>query len=251
MISHPDLDQTICLWSVDSTNLEVRRRRTDFLNKNVLLISDEQTAGKGQHGRHWDSQADLGLWMSLLLGRPQNLSTDLNLLSIYTGIVLQQALQKIVDPMVQLKWPNDLLINGEKCGGILTEIQWQGATPSSAIIGVGLNLMHQIDDFPSELQDSATSLFLQGCKSLNRDEIATQFTHDFFVNFSKLNQGAKLAAIWNRHAYRINEPVEWVSEDKSFKGQFLGINENGEACVSLHGKPKCFKNGEMRLKMVP
>ena len=114
MISHPDLDEIIFLKTIDSTNLELKRRRLEFRGSNVLVVSDEQSQGKGQKGRKWESAAGLGLWMSLHLGRESSLSHNVQLLSIFTGIIVHKIVSPLLSTNIQLKWPNDIMISSKK-----------------------------------------------------------------------------------------------------------------------------------------
>ena len=94
--NHPMLDNVLVFETLDSTNLEARRCRSEFANRNVLLVSNEQSLGLGQYGRHWECGAGLGRWMSLLLGNPETIKHDLQLLSLYTGIVIQRSLTPLM-----------------------------------------------------------------------------------------------------------------------------------------------------------
>ncbi|NQV30505.1 MAG: biotin--[acetyl-CoA-carboxylase] ligase [Candidatus Marinimicrobia bacterium] len=243
---HSELDETILLNRIDSTNLEARRRRMEFTHRNVLFISDEQTAGQGQQDRHWESSANMGLWMSFFLARPSTLAHNLRLLSLYAGTMIHKTVEHFVDADVCLKWPNDIMIGSRKCGGVLTEIQWQGNTPISAIIGIGVNLSHRSSDFPQSIRDSAISLLQAGWQEPNREEFLKLFTGYFFQQLDQLDTSDHLMTNWNSLAYRLNENVEWQTKDKILHGQFLGINRNGEALIRVGKTVQIFQNGEIR-----
>ena len=247
MISHPDLDEIIFLKTIDSTNLELKRRRLEFRGSNVLVVSDEQSQGKGQKGRKWESAAGLGLWMSLHLGRESSLSHNVQLLSIFTGIIVHKIVSPLLSTNIQLKWPNDIMISSKKCGGILTDLQWQGDKVSSAVIGVGINLSHGKDDFPSSIQDQATSLKLEGLGNPERSRLIKSFVDAFFENMSYLDDGKRLAADWNGKAYQMNQDVNLKSPQGNFEGKFFGINNRGDALINVDGKLKAFQTGEIRL----
>ena len=245
MISHPELDRILFLKTVDSTNLEAQRLRHEYRDQNICIVSDRQTAGKGQYGRSWESAAGLGLWMSLFLGRAESLDHELHLLSIYAGWVIHKTLSTITDLSISLKWPNDLMIGRRKCGGILTEIQWQGNSASSAIIGMGINLVHQPTDFPPSIRDQSTSLRNEGWLDTNRDQVLVHYLDTFFENASLMDNPDMLAELWNQHAYRVNESILWQQHEKVVEGLFLGINTQGKARVSMDGKIQTFGNGEI------
>ena len=247
MTYYPDLDKTIFLDTVDSTNLELKRRRNEFHGCNVLVVSDAQSQGKGQKGRNWESAAGLGLWMSLYLGREDSLKHNIQMLSIYSGLVVHEIISPLVKSNLSLKWPNDIMINSKKCGGILTELQWQGDAIVSAIIGIGLNLNHEKDDFTPSIQNLATSLKLEGLTAPDRASLIDAFVPSFFGNLSSLNRGDQLAAAWNKVAFHMNESVQWESPQGVFEGHFSGINNRGDALVNIEGKQHAFKTGEIRV----
>ncbi|NQV15428.1 biotin--[acetyl-CoA-carboxylase] ligase [bacterium] len=246
MKSHPALDEIIFLKTIDSTNEEAQRRRSEFSGQNILWVSDEQTAGQGQQGRSWESGVGLGLWMSLFLGHPEHLAHNLQLLSLYTGMILHGTISGLIDAKLCLKWPNDIMIKNRKCGGILSKIHWLGESPVSAIIGVGINLKHVALDFPDSIRDSATSLQQAGWLKPDRDLLLDHFIRDFFDGLRRLESPTDLVSDWNRKAYMLDEVVDWIASGQRFRGRFLGINEEGEAQILVNDVVRKFRNGEIR-----
>lgn len=169
------------------------------------------------------------------------------MLSIYTGTVVQEITSPLINDDIQLKWPNDIMINSKKCGGILTELHWQGEAIVSAIIGIGLNLSHEKDDFVPTIQNLATSLKLEGLENLDRSSLIDAFVNLFFGKLSALDDGERLATKWNKKAYRMNQLVQWESPQGNFEGQFSGINARGDALIKIDGKLQAFQTGEIRL----
>ncbi|MEA3287472.1 MAG: biotin--[acetyl-CoA-carboxylase] ligase [Candidatus Marinimicrobia bacterium] len=246
---HPELDDILIFETLDSTNQEAYRRRSEFVGHNILFISNEQTLGKGQYGRHWESEAGLGLWMSLLLGSPTVLKHDLQLLSLYVGIVICRSLTTLMDVDISLKWPNDIIIGNRKCGGVLTEVQWAGATAVSATIGIGINLEHRLTDFSVSIQQTATSLHLAGWEKPDREQVLKNIVQVFFNNIDLLDRAADLAKEWNKVAFKINEPIQWSYNNTIQEGQFLGITETGEAQILRGGVIHNFRSGEIQLNL--
>ncbi len=246
LITHPDLDDALYLEVVDSTNLEAQRLRSTYAGRNLLIVSSSQSAGKGQYGRRWESAAGLGLWATLFLGRSRLLTQDLHLLSLYTGIIVSKTLGHLTDMQFKLKWPNDIMIGSRKCAGILTEVQWQGESINSAIVGIGINLKHSPSDFPPDIQDTATSLQMEGWPQPDRDQILIHLLGDFFGSWSMMNQPEALVGLWNQNAYQMNRMVNWRSGEDCFKGRFLGINDRGEARLSVGNELREFGAGELQ-----
>jgi BirA family transcriptional regulator, biotin operon repressor / biotin---[acetyl-CoA-carboxylase] ligase len=162
------------LLTVGSTNaLALEAAQTGAPNGSVW-IADEQTAGRGRGGHTWHSRAGDGLYVSILL-RPQIPLADALWLSLATGLAVQSAIAAVTTLKPDIRWPNDLLLNNRKCGGILVET---AATPSQphepamlryAVIGIGINVNHQ--SFPDELKPLATSLFNETGRTWQREQL--------------------------------------------------------------------------------
>lgn len=141
---------------------------------NGVWVADEQTAGRGRGGHTWHSSPGDGLYLSALVTPSLPMSTAL-LLSLATGLAAKSAIRDVTGLDVDIRWPNDLLANGKKCGGILVETATTHGTPSNqatlryAVIGVGINLNHTA--FPPELAPLATSLRIATGKALVRETL--------------------------------------------------------------------------------
>jgi BirA family biotin operon repressor/biotin-[acetyl-CoA-carboxylase] ligase len=117
----------------------------------TAVVADIQEAGRGSRGRSWSSPPG-GLWLSVL-ARPR--AAALEVLSLRVGLAVTEVLDGVGAGGIALKWPNDLMLGDRKCGGILCEARWQGATPAWVVIGLGLNVANHP---PAALADSATHL---------------------------------------------------------------------------------------------
>ncbi|CAN5907093.1 biotin--[acetyl-CoA-carboxylase] ligase [soil metagenome] len=154
MVAGPTL-VSHALWfdRVGSTNAEVARRAADGAGEGLLVLADEQTAGRGRLGRSWHAPPGTSLMGSLLL-RPPEAVAVLPQLPLLVGLALAEACEPFVSgTQLSLKWPNDLLADGRKCAGILVE----SARPDAVVVGMGLNVDWRAVDRPDELT-AATSL---------------------------------------------------------------------------------------------
>jgi len=241
----PELDDVISLPVIDSTNLEAHRLNKQHRNENILVIADAQTAGKGRGNNHWESSPGLGLWMSLLIGRPEQLAHNLRLVSLYTGLIIHRVLAKQLTANLKLKWPNDIMIGDAKCAGILTELQWSGTVVTSAIIGVGLNLTHSLSDFGPAIKSTATSLQLASWPNPDAQQLVTAIVMKFFSNMALLDSSSELALQWNHRAYQIGQQVTWQAGDEQYRGRFLGVNASGAAQIEINGVLESRHAGEI------
>lgn len=166
------------LPSVGSTNaIALESAQTGALDGSVW-VADEQTAGRGRSNHGWHSVAGDGLYVSVLL-RPQMALADALWLSLAAGLAVQAAIAAVTGLTPDIRWPNDLLINNRKCGGILVEtstVASQSNAPSMlryAVVGVGINVNHQ--SFPADLETFATSLRRESGKSWACERILVEF----------------------------------------------------------------------------
>lgn len=118
----------------------------------TAVVAEVQEAGRGSRGRNWSSPRG-GLWLSVL-ARPR--AAALEVLSLRAGLAVAELLETLgAEGRIALKWPNDLMLDDRKCGGILCEARWQGATPAWVVIGLGLNVTNAV---PPALAETATGL---------------------------------------------------------------------------------------------
>ena len=143
--------------TVDSTNRAALRAASKEATEGTLFVADAQTAGRGRHSREWHSPPGLGLYFSVLL-HPEIPVPEANNLVLQSAVAVCNAIEELYDYTVGIKWPNDIYSGNKKLGGILLETTITGDTVENAVIGIGLNMRHSIEDFPVELRNSATSL---------------------------------------------------------------------------------------------
>lgn len=166
------------LASVDSTNLMALEAAQAGAAHGSVWVADEQTAGRGRSGHSWHSTAGDGLYVSALI-RPQIALVDALWLSLATGLAAQSSITKVTGLELDIRWPNDLLINEKKVGGILVETSTPPPRSDSptmlryAIIGVGINVNHQT--FPAELETLATSLRHESGRHCAREGLLIEF----------------------------------------------------------------------------
>ncbi len=156
---------------VDSTNLVVRRLAEEGCPSYTTVIAEEQLQGRGRLGRDWFSPACSGLWFSVVL-RPEKITlANAAPVTLVTAAALANNLKNKQGLAVKIKWPNDLLINAKKFGGILSEVKGEPDRIEYLIIGVGLNVNQQADDFPADLKKQATSLLLESGRAFDRTSL--------------------------------------------------------------------------------
>jgi BirA family biotin operon repressor/biotin-[acetyl-CoA-carboxylase] ligase len=144
---------------------------SSFVNEGLVLFAEHQTAGRGQRGNRWESAAAKGLWFSILL-RPGIQVNDSGRLTIWAMESICHVIRTefALEPAVKL--PNDVLLCGSKVAGVLVEMRAQQKAPHLAIVGIGINVNHSVEDFPPELQNRGISLAMALHRPVDRQQLA-------------------------------------------------------------------------------
>src|SRR4051812_14432982 len=162
-IQQTGLDPARLHWfaSIDSTMHEAVRLANAGAPSGTIVGSDEQTQGQGRQGHTWHSEKDAGLYVSFVLRIPAA-PADIPVMTLALGLAAAEAITKTAGVACDLKWPNDVLIHGKKCCGILTQLHG-----SAVVAGVGINVNHQ--RFPAGIAQPATSLLLASGQEQSRE----------------------------------------------------------------------------------
>ena len=216
----------------------------------VIVFAERQTAGRGRFGRRWDSADHAGLWFSLLL-RPEWPVARWPRLTTWAGVCVARAVERFVQKDVQLKWPNDVLIQGRKIAGILIESAVDASGALFAVAGIGVNV-NQVE-FPEELEGRAASLRQFAGEALPRVALAA-------VLLEELGKGwVCLAADFSRTvteaARRSSLLGSWVTlhaGGASTEGVAEGLNEDGQLLLRVNdGSLRCMSAGEVTTQAPP
>ena len=164
-----------CLEVIDSTNTECKRRAVAGAPEGLVVTAEEQTAGRGRRGRSFQSPRGRGLYLSALL-RPRLEPAAVTDMTAWVAVAVCDGIQAACGIRPRIKWTNDLVLNGKKLAGILTELGLEGETNSLdyLIPGVGINVNQRPEDFAPELRDMATSLSMELGHPVRRAQLAAQ-----------------------------------------------------------------------------
>jgi BirA family biotin operon repressor/biotin-[acetyl-CoA-carboxylase] ligase len=160
-LSHePFVRRIVVLETTGSTNDEARRLANGGASEGTVILAESQTAGRGRHGRRWESPEGTGLYLSILL-RPVDPIDRIGRYAIGAAVAVCTACRAQVGDRVVLKWPNDVLVEGRKLAGVLAEMR-QGGAGAELVLGIGINVNQAEVDFPGKLRGTATSLRIVG-----------------------------------------------------------------------------------------
>ena len=236
-------------YSVDSTNEFALRLLAHGRNvpDGTLVLAESQTAGRGRLGRSWYSEPESGLYLSLVL-RPDVSPGFAPLFTLACAVALQKAVARQTGLSADIKWPNDLLVEGKKIAGILAEIQADLDRIHVLVVGVGLNVNHA--SLPEEIADRATSLRQISGHKHSRIEILLEFLEQFEGLIDRFQVGgpAVIVSEWTRHStFAFGRRVEIADGPRLIVGVTKGLNPFGALRVeTLDGQVQELYSGEVQ-----
>jgi BirA family biotin operon repressor/biotin-[acetyl-CoA-carboxylase] ligase len=199
----------------------------------TVVIAETQTRGKGRLGREWISPAD-GLWFSLIL-RPKISPEDASKLTLLAGVVVAKTLEKLYHLRAEVKWPNDVLIDGKKICGILTEASSKGRYLDFVVIGFGINANFPVSRLPASLHESTTTLRTELNREVNIEALLRSLleeTERYYRMFKEGNFETVLAE-WRRLAKFLGSYVYVRSLNEKVEGWAVDVDEQGALIVRL------------------
>ena len=217
-----------------STNDAARQLAEQDAPEGTLVLAEKQTQGRGRLGRSWFSEQGAGIYASILL-RPVLKPRDAAGLTLAAALAGSEAIEQACDLNVDIKWPNDLLLSGRKCCGILSEMQAERDEIRYVIVGIGINVNHSI--FPEELGQRATSLRIEGQRIYSRVAVLCAFLQKFELLYNDLQRGDRSAVLqrWvDRSSFAFGKRVTVdLGSRKNVEGQTAGLSELGNLRVKL------------------
>lgn len=196
-----------------------------------VVLADEQTAGKGRLGRTWESARGVNLYLSVVL-RPRIVPAQAPQLSLVSAVAVAAALERArVD--ARIKWPNDVLVNGRKLCGILTEIEAEADRVSFVVVGIGVNLNSGREHFPPELHDRATSVWMETGRKVDRLAFLCDLLSELEEGFDDFTRGGfeMLRARWEARSSMTGRSVRIAGVGETVEGICAGIDGDGALLV--------------------
>lgn len=240
--------EVIAKITTDSTNNDAISI-AESARDGTLIVAENQTNGRGRRGRSWMSPFGKGLYFSLIL-KPSISVVKLPKLTILTGVCVAKSLRKH-GIGVLLKWPNDIMLNNKKIGGILSELFVEGEEARYVILGIGLNVHTENTDFPPELSDIAGSIYSETGKKCSRINLLKSIIEELDTAYNSFleNDGALgvIADEWNDMAWQKGKYV-WITTGKGKERcKIIKLREDGVLQVSKGSELKEVYVGEILL----
>lgn len=221
----------IYLETVDSTNNYARRIAEEGSPEGTLVVAAGQTGGKGRRGRSWSSPKGELVAMTLLL-RPQIQPRHASRVTLLMAMAVAAAIHRVTGLAAGIKWPNDVVVNGKKICGILTEMSTEMDYINYVVIGAGINVNQK--EFPEELRGTATSLRMELGRTSSRAELigaAMDELEGLYETFLKTEDLSELRDAYNGLCVNRGHEIRVLEPGNEYTGITDGINERGELVV--------------------
>lgn len=232
----------------DSTNLMARRAAEQHAPDLSLFVAERQLAGRGRRGRSWISDHRDGLWFSLLLRPEQALAAQYAHMTLFAGLCAAQALNSL-GIQVGIKWPNDLVAlgSGRKLGGILTEMVVEENRVQSLIIGIGLNVGSK--SFPDEINDLATSVFLETGRIIPRVDVLAAVLRTFVSRYPEYTDTRWLSD-YRSLCLTLGRDIKVLPAfEPAWAGKAIDLDADGELIVEdTEGNRRVVRSGDVSVR---
>lgn len=227
----------------DSTNNRAKCYGAQGAPKNTLFVADRQSQGRGRRGRSWVAGSGEGLWMTLLL-RPEISPDKASMLTIVSAVAVAEAIEAVIGknaasqaaqtdvPACIIKWPNDIVMNGKKVCGILTEMSAQNGKVDYVAVGIGINT--NAEKMEESIEQTATSIFLETGKITEHAKIITAFSAAFGKHYQLFVKDGDLSGLTQRYNSRLancGKQVRILGEEYDYSAAALGIDRTGALIV--------------------
>lgn len=246
------MGQTIYFYEeTDTTNNRARELALEGAPEGTLVVAEKQTAGRGRRGKVWESPLGTGIWMSLVL-RPQIAPAEASVLTLLCGLATAEAIEAETGLSAGIKWPNDILINGKKAVGILTEMDCEMSEVHFVIPGIGINV--NTASFPPEIAEIATSLYLECGKTVSRRRLVHKVLErleEHYETFLRTGSFTAMLEDYRKHCITLGKEVHVLGREPFF-AEALDITPEGELLVRRvdNGKEEVVFSGEVSIRGV-
>lgn len=233
---------------MDSTNTRAMQLAEQGAPHGTLVVTDHQLNGRGRRGRTWETPPGSAIAMTILL-RPKINPNNASMLTLVAAIAVARGIEDESGLKVGIKWPNDIIINRKKVSGILTEMSAQTDYVNHIVVGIGINV--HVEEFPEEISEIATSIYLEVGVKINRAALIERICEYFEAYFELFLRTEDLSGIAKQYdAYMVNrnQPVKVLDAKDPFEGTARGITTKGELLVDTWETRRLVSSGEVSVR---
>lgn len=235
--------------TIDSTNTKAQELAEKGYPSGTLVVADKQDSGKGRRGRSWVSPSGTGIFMTLMI-KPDINPNNASMLTLVAALAVAKAITSVTGEEAMIKWPNDIVVNGKKVCGILTEMNAQFDYINNIVVGVGINVHNE--SFPEEISQMASSLMIEaGGKRFHRAQIIAEtmlYFEQYYDTFLKTQDLSALVREYDELLVNRNKSVRVLDPKEPFDGKAMGITPKGELIVDTWESRKLVSSGEVSVR---
>jgi BirA family biotin operon repressor/biotin-[acetyl-CoA-carboxylase] ligase len=248
-----DVDISL-LDEVDSTNDEAARQLAAGRPAPFVVLARQQTRGRGRLGRSWHSAANGNLYASFAF-RPRVAPGRMAIFTLWMGVNICELIANFTQLVPGIKWPNDILFDGRKAGGMLTEARVDSDQIRDLIFGLGLNVNGRTDEWPAELARRAVSLAQQVNAPLDVNRFTAALIGRVLLAYEQFGEGEHLstfADLWQRYDVLRGNRIVLLQGDRRIAGTAMGIDGEGSLLIrAANGKLQRFHAGDVSIEKTP
>lgn len=235
--------------TIDSTNTKAQELAEKSYPSGTLVVADKQESGKGRRGRSWVSPSGTGIFMTLMI-KPDINPNNASMLTLVAALAVAKAITSVTGEEAMIKWPNDIVVNGKKVCGILTEMNAQFDYINHIVVGIGINVHNE--SFPEEISQMASSLMIEaGGKRFHRAQIIAEtmsYFEQYYDTFLKTQDLSALVREYDELLVNRNKSVRVLDPKEPFDGKAMGITPKGELIVDTWESRKLVSSGEVSVR---
>lgn len=235
--------------TIDSTNTKAQELAEKGYPSGTLIVADKQESGKGRRGRSWVSPSGTGIFMTLMI-KPDINPNNASMLTLVAALAVAKAITSVTGEKALIKWPNDIVVNGKKVCGILTEMDAQFDYINHTVVGIGINVHNE--SFPEEISQMASSLMIEaGGKRFHRAQIIAEtmsYFEQYYDTFLKTQDLSALVREYDELLVNRNKSVRVLDPKEPFDGKAMGITPKGELIVDTWESRKLVSSGEVSVR---
>lgn len=236
--------------TIDSTNTKAKELGRLGEDEGTCIISEEQTGGRGRLGRIWVSPKFKGIWMSIIL-MPDIEPIEASKVTQIGAASVCRAIKELgVD--AKIKWPNDIVLNNKKICGILTEMSGEINKINYIVMGIGINVNIEEDEFQEDLKDIATSIKIATGLTIKRKELIAEILNNFEVLYDEFIKSGTIKEsikVCRENSALIGKQVKIIKRENKVFAKAVGIGESGELIVEYSdGKVEKIVSGEVSVR---
>ncbi|MBV7276521.1 biotin--[acetyl-CoA-carboxylase] ligase [Clostridium sp. PL3] len=235
--------------TIDSTNNKAKEL-ANASDNGTVIISEEQTSGRGRLGRAWKAPKFKGIWMSIILKPDIDPPNIPKITQVGAAAVIKTLNDFNINAYV--KWPNDIILNNKKVCGILTEMSGELNRINYVVMGIGINVSIKKEEFPESLRDTATSLICETGNELKRKDLVTKLLNNFEIlynEFAYKNDITNSIKICRENSILIGKEIRVVKINNELFGKAIDLNEAGELVVQYaDGTIENIVSGEVSIR---